>query len=183
MYIPGQGDRVRAVDTNGIINTVAGNGTNGFSGDGGAATSANLSYNFGAAVDAAGNLYIADTGNHRIREVMLAGSPTLTLNDISATNSGNYSVLITGPYGSVTSSNAVLSVYATPAPALDTPVVYGGNQIQFDIAGVPGFNYAVQGSSNLIDWVPLFTNTSPFTFTDTNAPNLQQRFYRSVYLP
>jgi hypothetical protein len=51
----------------GIITTVAGNGSAGFGGDGGPASSASLSGPFGIAADAAGNLYIADTGNNRIR--------------------------------------------------------------------------------------------------------------------
>ena len=52
-----------------IIITVAGNGDFGFSGDGGPATQAKLSAAAGVAVDAGGNIYIADTGNHRIRRV------------------------------------------------------------------------------------------------------------------
>src|ERR1035437_4677053 len=52
--------RIRRVSTNGIITTVAGNGTNGYSGDTGAATNASLSYPNGVAVDATGNLFIAD---------------------------------------------------------------------------------------------------------------------------
>jgi hypothetical protein len=55
--------------TTGDIYTVAGNGTAGFAGDGGQATSAQLSGPSGVAVDHAGNLAIADTGNNRIREV------------------------------------------------------------------------------------------------------------------
>jgi hypothetical protein len=55
--------------TAGDIYTVAGNGTAGFAGDGGAATSAELSAPAGVAVDGAGDLLIADTGNNRIREV------------------------------------------------------------------------------------------------------------------
>jgi DNA-binding beta-propeller fold protein YncE len=51
----------------GIITTVAGNGAAGFSGDGGAATSASLNGPMGIAVDAAGNIYVADTANHRLR--------------------------------------------------------------------------------------------------------------------
>ena len=60
--------RIRKV-TNGVITTVAGNGTLGFSGDGGPATSAQLSGPSNVAVDSAGNLYIVDTGNQRIRKV------------------------------------------------------------------------------------------------------------------
>jgi trimeric autotransporter adhesin len=55
--------------TAGDIYTVAGNGTFGFSGDGGPATAAKLGFSEGAAVDAAGNLLIADTDNGRIRVV------------------------------------------------------------------------------------------------------------------
>ena len=61
-------NRIRKV-SNGMITTVAGNGTAGFSGDNGPATSAQLSGPSGVAVDSAGNLYIADTGNNRIRKV------------------------------------------------------------------------------------------------------------------
>jgi DNA-binding beta-propeller fold protein YncE len=51
------------------INTFAGNGTQGYSGDNGPATSAQLDFPYGVAVDAAGNLYIADTDNSVIRKV------------------------------------------------------------------------------------------------------------------
>ena len=60
--------RVRRV-SNGVITTVAGNGTGGFSGDGGPATTARLYSPLGLAVDSAGNLYVADTDNQRIRKV------------------------------------------------------------------------------------------------------------------
>jgi len=104
------GCRVRVVNTqnNGItvlgvniapgnIATVAGNGTAGFSGDGGPATSAQLTVAYGLAVDAAGNLYIADTSNNRIRRVdgpqnntpppspSISGEPTNPTNSTSAT--------------------------------------------------------------------------------------------------
>ena len=63
-------DRIRRVDAaTGIITTVAGSGGFGFSGDGGPATAANLGCPFGVAVDAAGNLFIADQFNDRIRVV------------------------------------------------------------------------------------------------------------------
>ena len=63
--------RIREVETNGTITTVAGNGTSGFLGDGGAATSAEDSRTpTGLAVDSSGNLVIADQTNQRIRKVI-----------------------------------------------------------------------------------------------------------------
>ena len=52
-----------------VITTYAGNGVKGFSGDGGAASSAQLYYPCGVAVDVSGNVFIADYFNHRIRLV------------------------------------------------------------------------------------------------------------------
>jgi sugar lactone lactonase YvrE len=60
---------VREISPTGVITTIAGTGIEGYSGDGGAATSAQLDTPSGVAVDASGNVYIADSHNHRIREV------------------------------------------------------------------------------------------------------------------
>ena len=79
-------DRVRMVNASGVISTFAGSGSPGFSGDGGVATAAKLNYPSAVAVDTAGNVYIADTGNHRIRKVTagtittFAGDNTLGFN-------------------------------------------------------------------------------------------------------
>jgi hypothetical protein len=56
-------------------------------------------------------------------------------------------------------------------------------QFQFSLTGVPGYDYAVSGSTNLSDWTPLQTNVSPFTFTDTNTGNYPSRFYRAQWVP
>ncbi len=66
-------NRVRKVSTAGIITTVAGIGTAGFSGDGGSATQAQLHFPLNVAVDSAGNLYISDLFNNRVRKVSPAG--------------------------------------------------------------------------------------------------------------
>ena len=67
------GARVRKVDTNGIITTVAGNGSLGFSGDGGLATKAAFNSPIAVAVDTAANLYIADQTAQRVRKVTADG--------------------------------------------------------------------------------------------------------------
>lgn len=63
------GCKIRKIDTSGIITTIAGNGIVGFSGDGGLAVSSQLKYPEGIALDASGNLLIADHQNYRIRKV------------------------------------------------------------------------------------------------------------------
>lgn len=65
--------RIRKITSDGVVSVVAGSGTEGYSGDGGPATSANLSHPQAVAWDAAGNLYIADTGNNVIRKVTSDG--------------------------------------------------------------------------------------------------------------
>ncbi len=73
LYIGDLNNVIRKVTAaTGIITTVAGNGTRGYSGDGGPATSAQLSGPLGVAVDGAGNLYIADGNNARVRKVTAA---------------------------------------------------------------------------------------------------------------
>ena len=69
-------NRIRRVDSSGIITTIAGTGEQGFDGDGGPAGQAQLSRPIGVAVDAAGNLYIADSSNRRIRKVDPTGTIT-----------------------------------------------------------------------------------------------------------
>jgi sugar lactone lactonase YvrE len=92
-------NRIRRVDaTTGIITTVAGNGTAGFSGDGGAATSASLNFPYGVALDASGNLFIADGDNSRIRRVD-------AVTQVITTVAGNGNFSFSGDGGSATSAS------------------------------------------------------------------------------
>jgi sugar lactone lactonase YvrE len=82
-------EAIRRIDaSSGVITTVAGSGTRGFGGDGGAATAALLNSPVAVAVDAGDNLYIADTGNFRIREVVAAGGQIFT---VAGTGSAGFS--------------------------------------------------------------------------------------------
>lgn len=101
-------NRIRKVATNGIITTVAGNGTNGYSGDNGAATNAMLCRPCGVTVDSSGNLIIADTENNRIRKV--------ATNGIITTVAGNGSQGYFGDNGAAT--NAML--YYPQSVAVDS---------------------------------------------------------------
>jgi gliding motility-associated-like protein len=74
LYIPEEmNGTVRKVDNAGIITTIAGTGTVGITGDGGLATQAQLRYPRSVAVDNAGNVYVVETGNYKIRKIDNAG--------------------------------------------------------------------------------------------------------------
>ncbi|HEY9898172.1 MAG TPA: hypothetical protein V6D00_03215 [Pantanalinema sp.] len=83
-------------DASGTLTLIAGTGMSGFSGDGAAATSAMLNQPSGVAVDGAGNVYISDTGNNRIRRVNTSG----TISTVAGTGTGSYS----GDGGAATSA-------------------------------------------------------------------------------
>ena len=87
LYISDSGNNVIRKVTNGIITTFAGNTAATAIGDGGAATLAKLSGPAGIALDAAGNLYIADFGNSRVREV---GATSLIINTVAGNGTAGY---------------------------------------------------------------------------------------------
>ncbi|MGQ9525928.1 MAG: NHL domain-containing protein [Armatimonadota bacterium] len=107
--------RIRKVARDGTISTVAGNGNQGFSGDGGPAVEAELVSPTGVAVDASGNLYIGDFGNSRVRVV----SPSGVISTFAGSESVGYAgdggpadrAALTSPYGVAVGADG--SVYIT----------------------------------------------------------------------
>ena len=82
-------NRVRKVNRSGIISTIAGDGSAGYAGDGGLAVFASLNYPTGVAVDGAGNVYIADCNNNRIRKVNSSGIISTIAGDGNIGNGGD----------------------------------------------------------------------------------------------
>jgi probable HAF family extracellular repeat protein len=121
LFIADQGNNVvREVNTNGIITTVAGNGSSGYTGDGGAAILARLNGPAGVSVDAFGNLFLADSSNNVIRAISatsFSGQPgcSLSLFNVREGNAGNYSVLVCNQFGCVTTTQSVLTVLGPPS--------------------------------------------------------------------
>ena len=90
IYIADADDnRVRKINPNGSIQTVAGTGVAGFAGDGGSSNAAMLSHPYGVAVDAQGNLYIADLGNGRVRKISPGGTIATVAGGGTITPGGN----------------------------------------------------------------------------------------------
>jgi trimeric autotransporter adhesin len=163
-----QNARVVKLSSAGGLSTVAGNGTPGYGGDGGAATSAQLNTPSGVAVDSAGNLYIADFSNNRIRKV----TPTGTISTVAGNGNTGYTgdggtatnaqiavargVAVDGSgnlYIADTGNNAVRRV--TPAGIINTIAIVN-NPVGIATDSL-GNVYATDGSSQVYEIYPFST--------------------------
>ncbi len=126
--------RIRRVTPDGVISTVAGNGAYGFSGDGGPATFARLCSPSGVAVDAAGNLFIADTGNSRIRKV--TGGPSVSM-DFTLSAGGATSSFTAGEGETVQAGYAALTVHSGSTPYGTAVFSFKQDGVTVSEAGVP----------------------------------------------
>ena len=109
---------------------------------------------------------------------------TLSLTTLQLTQSGNYACVVGSPLGSITSTNALVTVFNpfTVAP----PAFLPGGLFQMNIAGDNGLAYRLESSTNLIIWTPVVTNTvsgGTASFTDSGVGTQVLRFYRIVLLP
>jgi hypothetical protein len=180
---------VRMVRMNGIIITVAGYSA-GFSGDGGIATSARLGNPYGLAVNnASGDIFIADTRNHRVRRVSLyqtlADPARLILPNVQTFSAGNYDIIVSNSYGSITSTVATVTVVLPPSNL--TAAVTSGRDLKVQFYGTPGYRYTVAAADSLdspIHWQTVFTNEADAqghcVFIDSNAAAAPCRFYRAT---
>jgi len=110
LYIADQSNfRIRKVTAAGVISTVAGTGTAGFSGDGGPATVAQLNLPTGVAVDSAGDLYIADPGNFTVRKVSLASSSGTFFPQVAVGGGYSTSFAVTNTGATVSAGNLTLT--------------------------------------------------------------------------
>jgi hypothetical protein len=155
----------------------------------GATTLTNV-YSFVAQYDWAGNALWAktlakDSERTTAQGIGVAGPGAVYLagNFYGNAHFGTFSPPVSGEWSS-SLFLAGMAVYASAAGTLELPARAGGSaQLQFNVSGVPGLKYALQASTNLIDWAPLMTNTAPFLFQETGTASFPQRYYRSVYVP
>jgi trimeric autotransporter adhesin len=145
----GFGYRVWKVTPQGIVSTVAGNGVSGFSGDGGPATAAELSYPNGVAADASGNLYISDATNNRVRKVTAQG----IISTIAGQSYSYTGVAFTGDGGPASSASIFDPRGVATDPSGDI-YVSAGNEIQ-ELVAVPasttGCQYSLDSNSQSVE--------------------------------
>ena len=107
----------------------------------------------------------------------------LTLQNAFPANAGDYTVVVTNTYTSITSNPAKLTVFPLNITA---PMMFANGQFHFSFDTATGVNYAVEYSTNLTQWFPLVTLGGigvPFTLIDPNTVGTRQRFYRISLSP
>jgi hypothetical protein len=170
--------RIRNVTTDGIIRTVAGNGTYGFSGDGGASTAAQLAAPFSVAIDGTNSLVVSDTFSSRIRQIVSAVTPfAITDRGGTALKSDGDSASIRTGYGivqadSTSTAPAGLAIYSyrsnnylvseTSVPATST---LSAGRIYAEVDGSVDTGIALANPNNQ-------KATIQFFFTDAAGNNL-----------
>jgi hypothetical protein len=135
----------------------------------------------------------ADIAGYRIYYGTVSGNYTSQVT-IGNTNSATISGLVDGATyffaatsldgagnESPFSNEAIYQVTSAAATLTASPGPVG--RFCFNVSGIAGYQYVVQASTNLADWVSVQTNTAPFIYTETNSAGLPQCFYRAIYLP
>ena len=120
--------RIRMIDANGIITTIAGTGASGFSGDGGPALSATFGFPTGIAVDISGKVYVADTQNNVIR--MISPTNCSSAYILGAISAGDFGALTTLAPGSW------MEIYGCDLTTTAAPWNYQGATAPTNLAGV-----------------------------------------------
>ena len=129
--------RIEKVNTSGIIYTIVGNGTHGYSGDNGPATAAEISYPENVVLDGCGNIYIADFNNARVRKV--TNPPVLAVPTISL--SGTPSAI----------AGSMVTVNATVTNAGSSYLIHWLNHgMEFTTTAVPSVTYTKQAGTDTI---------------------------------
>jgi uncharacterized protein (TIGR03437 family) len=141
LYIADSGNnRVRKVDPSGIITSVAGTGINGFAGDGGPAALATLNYPWGLTTDSAGQVYIADRVNSRVRQISAPALGAPALQNGTAVNGASFTAnFAIAPGSFVTIFGSNLADGAMSASSAPFPTVLGTTSVTFNGIGAPLF--------------------------------------------
>ena len=116
--------------------------------------------------------------------VIGATTNVLTLAGVTTNSAGNYSLVVTNAYGSITSSVAALTV-TLPVFSIQSVAANDNGSFTLNLTGTPGASYVLEATTNLLPtagWLPVATNTpgtnGVWQFTDPQAASFQNQFYR-----
>lgn len=195
LYVADTGNHtIRKVTPSRVVTTLAGLAGSPGSADGNG-NAARFNYPSGIAVDSVGNIYVADTFNNTIRKLKLVGTNWVvtTLGGMpdfygTADGTGN-TARFSNPNGVAVDSAGNLYVAdfyfntirkGFPAPRILNSGVVAG-RFGFDLTGPTGRSVVIEASTELVNWLPVWTNTfeGPLNFIDPQSGISPNRFYRT----
>ena len=145
-----------------------------------ATNAATLGQNLNFSVTASGAGPLAYQWIFNGSNILSATNSVLSLNSVTTAQAGTFLIIVTNNFGAVTSAPVNLTI--SVAVAVLTPVAPVNGQFALSIVGQPGYQYVVQASTNLVNWMSIATNISPFNFVDADTSRFSERFYRTYIL-
>jgi hypothetical protein len=178
--------RIRIINTNGLVSTLAGTGVSGY--QNGRGSIAQFNGTTGLCMDTNGNIYVADTGNNCIRKISPDSANIGIADDWQLTHFGYVGIDPNAdPDNDGLSNFAEFWAGTDPLDANSTFAIKSANvstnsSIQITWQAVPGKTYTVLSSTNLAIWtpltIPILATNSAASFTYSTSGQAQQRFFR-----
>jgi Fibronectin type III domain len=133
------------------------------------------------------NIYSGGISGIYTNKVSAGNATSVTLSNLIAGSTYHFTATCYDTVGNESAFSGE-AVYTIPAGTAKPPVVLGnpslsGGNFSFAVPGTTAASFAVEVSTDLINWVRFQTNTAPFTFVYTNSSKIGKRFFRAVQLP
>jgi hypothetical protein len=130
------------------------------------------------------DIYYGTSSGNYITAVPVSTVTNVTINGLISGQKYYFAATSYDSSGNVSPYSPEISytvgITSSPAATITSAVASPTGQFTFSVSGATGFEYIVQGSTDLVHWVSLQTNYSPFNFVDSNAKQYSQRFYRTA---
>ncbi|MGH7942938.1 MAG: fibronectin type III domain-containing protein [Limisphaerales bacterium] len=148
-----------------------------------ASQSVKLSWTASPSPDVVGyNIYYGDASGDYTNEISVGSVTNVTVSGLADRTTYFFAAQAINNDG-IESGYSVQTSYAVPgASAIFANPILSNSAVSVAVTGVPGYLYVIQASTELVHWISLATNLSPWHFVDTNARRFNARFYRAVYL-
>jgi hypothetical protein len=148
-------------------------------------TSVTLAWNPSTSTNIAGyDIYYGTSSGNYISAVPVAANATnVTIRGLASGTTYYFAATSFDNSGNVSTYSPEVSAMAgatLPTAATMTSLINSQGQFGFTVSGNAGSQYIVQASTDLVNWVTLQTNLSPFNFVDSNASHFSRRFYRTA---
>lgn len=126
------------------------------------------------------NIYYGDASGDYTNQISVGDQTNLIVSGLSGGTTYYFAAKAVNGAG-MESGFSVQASYFVPIPGIAGLPVRTSKGVSISFTGQAGSNYIIQASTDLVNWVSLETNVTPYTYTDTNTSRYKRRFYRAIY--